>query len=191
MSKQRSRRPWLAFAVVMALAAPAAHAQNAQIAYYDIVGNNANELRRQMDAKGPLDGGKRYDAHTEWNIKWNYRYRPTASGCELADVTVSLSGTILLPRWVDANGASDALVQKWDRYVAALRLHEDGHYAHGEGAAQEIEALAKSFHGSGDCPAMTSEFKDQVRAIIAKYKALDVEYDRETDHGRAQGAEFP
>lgn len=193
MRKLADRHAWLAFAAATALVlvASVAHAEDARIAYYDVAGSSAKALRQQMDAKGPLDGGKRFDAHTEWDIKWNYRYRPTASGCELTGVNVSLSGTILLPRWVDSNDASSALVEKWNRYLAALRLHEEGHYAHGVGAAREIEALAKSFHGSGDCPAMTSEFNDRAQSIIARYKALDVAYDRETDHGRTQGARFP
>lgn len=193
VKKRVDRRSWRVFAVTvtLALATVAAHAQSAQIAYYDVSGNSAAELRQQMNAKGPLDGGKRFDAHTEWHVKWNYRYRPTASGCELASVNVSLSGTILMPRWVYANDVSNTLIEKWDRYLAALRLHEEGHYAHGASAAKEMEALGESFHGSGDCPAMVSEFNTRAQGIIDKYKAQDVAYDRETDHGRTQGAQFP
>ena len=193
MKKLADRHAWLAFATATALAlvTSAVHAENARIAYYDVVGNNAQVLRQQMNAKGPLDGGRRFDAHTDWYVKWNYRYRPTASGCEFTSVEVSLTGTILLPRWVHTGNASGALVQKWDRYVAALRLHENGHYAHGVSAEKAIEAMAKSFRGSGDCRVMASEFNDQAHSIRARYNALDVAYDRETDHGRTQGAQFP
>jgi predicted secreted Zn-dependent protease len=192
VKKPASRRPWLVLAgVALVLAMSIAHAEDPQIAYYDISGNNAQALRRQMSAKGPLDHGKRFDAHTDWYVKWNYRYRPTGSGCELTSVGVSVTGTILLPRWVDADDAASALVQKWNRYLAALRLHEDGHYAHGVSAAKEIEALAKSFHDSGQCPAMIAAFNEQAHAIIGKYNAMDVAYDRETAHGRTQGAQFP
>lgn len=191
--KPTSRHSWSAFTIALALvlAMSSAHAENARIVYYDVVGNNASVLRQQMNAKGPLDGGKRFDAHTDWYIKWNYRYRPTASGCKFTSVDVSLTGTIELPRWVPPHNASNVLVQKWNRYLAALRIHENGHYAHGASAAQEMETLAKSLHGFGDCRAMVSEFNDRAHAIIRKYNLLDAAYDRETDHGRTQGAQFP
>jgi predicted secreted Zn-dependent protease len=193
MTKRVNRRSRQGFAAVavLVLAMSAAHAENAQTTYYDVVGSNANALRRQMNAKGPPEGGKRFDAHTEWNVRWNYRYRPTASGCELAGVNVSVSGTILLPRWIHANDVPKVLVQDWDKYLAALKLHEEGHYAHGESAARDIEAMARSFHGSGDCATVVSEFNAQARSIIERYKALDAAYDQETDHGRTQGAQFP
>jgi hypothetical protein len=38
---------------------------------------------------------------------------------------------------------------------------------------------------------VVSEFNDRAHSIIDKYKALDAAYDRETDHGRTQGAQFP
>jgi predicted secreted Zn-dependent protease len=192
MKKRADRHPWLALAAAaLVLAMSSAHAEDPQIVYYDVAGNSATALRQQMTAKGPLDDGKRFDAHTDWYVKWNYRYRPTASGCEFTSMDVSLSGTILLPRWNHADDASNALVQKWDTYLAALRLHENGHYAQGANAAKAIEAFARSSHGSGDCAAMVSEFNDQARAIVDKYKAQDAAYDRATDHGRTQGAQFP
>jgi predicted secreted Zn-dependent protease len=192
MKKLADRHSWLVFAALaFVLATSIAHAEDPQIVYYDIAGNNARALRRQMNVNGPMGHDKRFDAHTNWYVKWNYRYRPTASGCELTSLNVSLTGTIVLPRWVHADNVSGALVQKWGRYLAALRLHENGHYAHGASAAKEIEALAQSFHGFGDCQAMALAFNAKARSIIRKYNALDVTYDRETDHGRTQGAEFP
>jgi predicted secreted Zn-dependent protease len=187
----RQRRWRLLAGVALVLAVSIARAEHPQIAYYDVSGNNAQALRRQMNANGPLDHGKRFDAHTDWYVKWNYRYRPTASGCEFTSVDVSVTGTIKLPRWIHADDASSALVKKWDKYLAALRVHEEGHYAHGVSAAKEIEALAKSFHDSGDCLAMTAAFNQQAYATLGKYNALDVAYDRETAHGRTQGAQFP
>jgi predicted secreted Zn-dependent protease len=193
MKKRANKRSWPVFAVITALAfaMSTAHAESPKIAYYDVAGSNAETLGQQIKTKGPLDGHHRFAAHTDWHVEWTYRYRPTSSGCELTSVSVSLSGTILLPRWIHGSDAPDALVEKWDRYLAALRLHENGHYAHGMSAAKEIEAMAKSFHGSGDCPAVVSEFNDRAHSIIDKYKALDAAYDRETDHGRTQGAQFP
>jgi predicted secreted Zn-dependent protease len=81
--------------------------------------------------------------------------------------------------------------KKWDSYQAALRRHEDGHYAHGLAAEREIEALGRSFHVAGACSTIAKAFNDEAGSIIAKYQALDANYDLETDHGENQGATFP
>lgn len=179
-------------ALALGCAFAVAYAHDATIVYYDITGNSANALRRQMNAKGPLDmSGKRFDAYTRWYVRWRYRYRPTASGCEFTEVTVSVDGTITLPRWVDESHAPQALEQDWNRYIAALHRHEQGHYVHGLDAAREIEALGRSFHAAGDCPAFVADFDRQARGITRRYAAMDATYDRDTDHGKTQGAVFP
>lgn len=169
-----------------------AYGRDATIVYYDITGNSAHALRRQLNAKGPLDvSGKRFDAYTRWRVQWHDRYRPTASGCEFTSVTVSVEGTIIMPRWADESDAPQALEQDWNRYVAALHRHEQGHYVHGLDAAREIGALGQSFHAAGDCPAFVADFNRQASAIIKRYAAMDETYDRDTDHGKTQGAVFP
>lgn len=182
---------WLVALTVM-FSLSVAYAGDAKIVYYDIAGNTANALRHQMNEKRPLDeSGKRFDAYTRWYVGWRYRYQPTARECEFTRVTVSVQATITLPRWVDESQAPQALEQDWNRYVAALRRHEQGHYVHGMDAARQVEALGRSFHAAGDCPALTAEFDHQARAITQRYAAMDKTYDRDTDHGRTQGAVFP
>ncbi len=39
--------------------------------YYQISGTTAQELRQQMNQKGPGN----YDGYTQWHVKWNYRYQ--------------------------------------------------------------------------------------------------------------------
>ena len=192
MSLWRRRLLRCLAALALGCALTAAYAHDATIAYYDITGHSADALRRAMNTKGPLDvSGKRFDAYTRWYVRWRYRYRSTASGCEFAKVTVSVEGTITLPRWTDESDAPQTLEQHWNRYVAALRRHEQGHYVHGLDAAREIEALGRSFHAAGDCSTFLADFDRQARAITRRYAAMDETYDRDTDHGKTQGAVFP
>lgn len=177
---------------VIVAASCVAHADEARLVYYDVAGHGANALRQQLDASGPPDGhGRRYDAVTHWNVAWTYHYLPTETGCRFTDIQTSIEGTITLPRWTDGDSASNRLRKKWQTYLAALRVHEDGHYSHGVGAAREVEDLGRSYHVAGTCSAIGRTFNDLAGSIVEKYKAMDVAYDHDTNHGQTQGARFP
>ena len=45
---------------------------------------------------------------------------------------------MILPRWDPPAGVSPSLVTLWDRYLTALRFHEDGHYSIAIAAADEV-----------------------------------------------------
>jgi predicted secreted Zn-dependent protease len=184
---------WRVLAVAgLAVGQPMAHADDAEIAYYDVVGNSGQELRHQMDTKGPFgEEGKRVDGHTDWKVTWSYQYAPAADGCRITKLGINLSATITLPRWTAGDNASNALLKKWQSYIASLRVHEDGHYSHGVEAADEIKSFGQSFHTSGDCLILAMNFNDKATSIIEKYRAADAAYDADTKHGRTQGAIFP
>lgn len=177
--------------VVLCVGWAAAYAGDAKLVYYDVVGNSAGQLRHELDSKGPLAHGKRYDAYTSWHVTWTYHYAPAGNACKLTGMTTSLDGTMELPRWERSGHVSDALVKKWERYRAALRIHEDGHYAHGRAARNEIQALGQSFQMAGSCTTISKAFNDKAKSILAGYAAMDVTYDHDTDHGKSQGAIFP
>ncbi|MEO8810642.1 MAG: DUF922 domain-containing protein [Rhodanobacter sp.] len=168
-----------------------AYADDARLVYYDVVGNSAATLRQQLKSNGPLDHGKRFDAHATWHVTWTYTYASTGQGCAFTKLDTSLNGVIELPRWVDPGDAPASLKIKWERFLAALRVHEDGHYAHGVAARNEIETLGRSFQIPGSCSAMAKTFNDEASAIVDKYAAMDRQYDHDTDHGKSQGATFP
>lgn len=182
----------VAASVVLATVWVVAHAGDARVVYYDVAGNSASKLRSAMDRDGPLDPtGKRFDGRTTWQLTWNFRYGPNGDQCKIKRMSTSLDATIVLPRWVHDGRVSASLARKWDSYLAALRRHEDGHYAHGLAAQKEIEALGQSFHVAGACSAIAKAFNDEASSIIARYQGLDAKYDLDTDHGKSQGATFP
>ena len=179
-------------AAIMAVASSTAQASDPALVYYDVVGSTAAEVRRDMDRKGPIDeSGQRVDAYTQWRVAWTYAAVPDAQGCVIRSVVPALTATITLPRWSPAPSVPANVLRAWRRYVKALRVHEDGHYAHGVAASREVTALAKSFRMQSDCHTTAQSFKRQATAIIDKWKAADATYDRETRHGQNQGATFP
>ncbi|MEO6829231.1 MAG: DUF922 domain-containing protein [Acidobacteriaceae bacterium] len=181
----------IAALVVLAVTWSVACADDARIVYYDVTGDSAGELRQDLNNKGPLDHGKRFDANTLWHVTWKYLYVPVGNGCKFTQMSTSLDGTIELPRWDHTGFVPGPLRRDWKRYLAALRVHEDGHYAHGVAARNEIQALGQSFQIAGSCTTIAKTFNDLAASILDKYGAMDQKYDHDTGHGKTQGAIFP
>jgi predicted secreted Zn-dependent protease len=178
----------IGFGVVSSLAC----ADAARITYYDIFGSTPAELRRELDTKGPVDKfGVRGHGLTNWFVAWNFHYVPAAGGCRFSEIVVTVTGEMVMPRWQAGERGSNALARKWQAYLPALRLHEDGHYAHGIRAAEEIEALGRGFYLAESCSRIGQVFNDRAHAILDKYRTADINYDADNGHGRTQGAVFP
>ncbi len=160
--------------------------------YYDIQGNKAPALLREMHHKGFRGAkGKTFDAHTDWTVKWDYKYREEGLHCKVDPLNVKVSIVYILPRWNDRRGASANLSQKWETFYAALQLHEKGHADHGIQAGEEVEALLIHLGKETACKDFNRKATEQGKAVIQQYAQKDEDYDTATQHGILQGAKFP
>ncbi len=159
--------------------------------YYDIQGQSAEQLRAQMNALRPMEQGGKFDADTQWEVKWRFDYREKNQTCELTRSQVSVDITYHLPRWTNEDQADSPLQSRWENYMKHLRLHESGHAQNGEKAAAEIADMLKNFAPFSTCAELEEMADERAQQIIAEHNAWDREYDRETHHGKTQGAVFP
>lgn len=166
-------------------------ARQVQVETYDVNGTSARELRQELDRKGPLFEGRRFDARTRWWVRWRYDLAPVGSGCRAVRPRVDLDVTITLPRWRRSSGAAPDLVARWERYLEDLREHEDGHAEVGEQAARAIAGLLQDLPAEADCGSAEQAADAAAQAEIQRANGRDREYDRETGHGATQGARFP
>lgn len=158
--------------------------------YYEISGDNARTLRKQLDEKRPQDGsGERFDGITDNFISYTYQYAPTTNGCEFIEFSPALETTITMPRWVDADLTSE-LGKKWHSFYQALLKHELGHRDIGLSLYKELEAAGRNFETTRNCDSIGDEFELVATSLFEKYKEMDRQYDLETDHGRKLGAIF-
>jgi len=159
---------------------------------YRISGSSARELRKELDRLGPVDSdGVRHDGHTQWFITLTYQLDPDADGCEMLSFETKLDITMTLPKWDRSKGAPARLVNQWERYNGALRLHEDGHYDIAVAAAKEIRRRVEGQRGAVDCQALGRDIDATAETVLLEYRRQEVEYDKRTKHGQAQGAQFP
>lgn len=162
--------------------------------YYDIEGGTAEELRAAINRSGPFDAhgdGKRYDGFTNWYVGWTYDYRNAGGACRLTRLDVRLEINVTFPRWTDQSHASADLVDRWNAYLRALSSHEVRHEEIGRRAAETISALRDRIAQRPSCDQLEAEIRAMADETLSEARREEFRYDKDTDHGRTQGAHFP
>lgn len=166
-------------------------AEPLRIAFYDVQGTSAREILKSLNDRGPVGkDGVRYHAYTSWHVRWTYRFASKGKLCEIQSLETEPSGVMTLPKWDNADRASTNLRQEWQRYSAALRVHEDGHYKLGVSAAKDIKQRLSRLTSAAGCKALQEEIDSKASAVIAEFLAKELEYDATSKHGSTQGARF-
>lgn len=163
--------------------------------FYQIEGTTPKELRKQLDKYGPIDKetNKKFDARTDWVIEWHYYYNESSNECKIdtnrVDVTLTL--TFTYPEWKYPPDASSSLVDKWNTYMKNLTLHEEGHAAIASEGAQTIYDTIIAMPSSTTCAALEKATNAAAQEKIDEIKQQQKQYDKDTEHGKSQGAIFP
>ncbi|TXG77552.1 MAG: DUF922 domain-containing protein [Rhodocyclaceae bacterium] len=154
---------------------------------YAVTADPAVPLLRLLDGATPIrENGKVFHGYTRWYVKWNYRWNEAPDGsCRITRVDTSVEGTITLPKLVGGTGAQRT---RFDAYLAALRTHEEGHYAFARQAGREIDGKIAALPSMRSCRALEAEANGLGYRILDIHTAREKQYDRDTDHGRTQGA---
>jgi predicted secreted Zn-dependent protease len=156
--------------------------------YYDVTGASAAALRASLDAQRTVDAndGKPVDAISHWRIRWRWQARADGKGgCTVADTQMTFDGDVRMPRLAPgiAEQLSQDLRAQWHAYAAALAAHEAGHLRYAFDHMGDVEAAIRG----SDC----ADVQAAAQAALAAIRRHDADYDRETQHGIAQGARFP
>jgi predicted secreted Zn-dependent protease len=188
--KVRIAALWL---VVLAGSAAAEPLVKRTIAYYDVTGVTAPEIRADLDRLRPTDTvtKRRRDSATRWRVKWTYRYRNVGQDCAIARISVTVDVTITLPRLAADASRPVELTRAFEEFTAKLMLHEEGHAQNGIDIAKRIEAAILGMKPHPTCDALGRAANALGQSLIKEANQNDIEYDTQTQHGRTQGARFP
>lgn len=141
---------------------------DAEQASYDLQGTTLADVANEIALKDEA-------AETEWFPQ----YSSTITGQQLASAEVTVRMRITMPRWPGYESAPAADRSEWDRFFAALQMHEQGHV---DLVFQYLSNIDDRLVGQS--PTAASEAWDN---ILAALKSASDSYDRETNHGRTQG----
>lgn len=179
---------WIVLVAAIALPVAAEPVSRVHTSFYYIDGTSATMLAAQIEKKGPPGPGeRRFAAHTKWNIQWKFRHVQEGVTCSMKDSAVLVGIAQTMPRWRGEGQGAAALNTRWQKFIEALKRHEDVHKEHGIKAGGEIEKALLTVQPHSNCEDLARAANAVAEEIVKKYQKLDEEYDRKTDHGRTEG----
>jgi len=160
------------------------------IRHYDIAGNSVAELNMGVQRAGPVSAatGARVWGVCTWKVTWSYATGGAPGKCVLTRLSVKLDAVIDLPRWTNRGAGPPALQAEWDRFIVALRQHEDGHKDNGVRAANDLANRLRALPPEKDCAVLDAKVRALGERVIDQHRLADQAYDRSTGHGATQGA---
>jgi predicted secreted Zn-dependent protease len=186
------RAAGVAALTLFAAGAARADRNDFSLEYFTITGDTSRELSAQIDQKGPLgDNGRRSDGYTRWFINWRFDLRTDAIGCSARNIVVDVEIRMTLPQWKPPRSADPALVARWNQYLTALRIHEDGQRCRAEAAAGDVRRALQRERGASDCRTVENRLNARANALLDELRARQDAYDRDTASGRKQGVRRP
>ena len=160
---------------------------DAQDVYYDVHGATAQQISDDLDRQRFPGEGDHWLAETTSDLHADYRFSEAAvGGCRMSRVTVTIVLRTTLPRWDSPPSAPEALRQQWQRFLAAARTHEKGHYDNAVAAANEATDALRGLQ-TPTCATFPHDANALFQSILARHKAVDAKYDAQTRHGILQG----
>jgi predicted secreted Zn-dependent protease len=155
---------------------------------YPITGSTAAELRGAICLLGPTREGHTYGAFTDWRIDWWFEVAEEPEGLRVSAARVEAHVGVLVPRWRPPRSASPALAVEWERYIAAVEAHEQGHVDIAVEAARTLLRALEGLAGFADLKALRAAASEAAAAVIAAAHDEERAYDAGSEHGVSQGA---
>lgn len=163
-----------------------------RIEFYGIQGRTPEQLVREMQTKGPPSafGGPGYFARAEQYFTWDLSFDVDDGVCEIDSYSVNVDMLYTLPKWTDQERGRSRLVKYWEQFEKNVFTHEQGH---GDIALEVGVDISKAIAAIGPaetCDELISQAEPSIEAVMKNANARQRSYDKETQHGKTQGAFF-
>ena len=158
--------------------------------YYDVSGLTKDEIwasqtRARRDTF--LEG---HPAVTIAKVDINFKTRQFGGKCKATMIKFDVSLTYVYPRLTSLPDVSPGIAADWNRFVAALKVHEEGHAKiEVERAGLMLEELQK-IPAYATCEEFNRVWRAKANAFALETKQVEAAYDRDTQSGKTQGAVF-
>jgi predicted secreted Zn-dependent protease len=170
-----------------ALPAVAEFEESLVLRYYDSTHRPGMTLLAAINAATPIrQDGALFHGYTAWRANWHYRWWKEADGrCRITGNQTRLAAEITLPRLTTAD---QAIRQRFDSYLAALKNHEMEHVRIARDYAQRIDRGILGLPTMHSCQQLERTANDLAERLLQEAKDAEREMDRRTRHGASQGA---
>ena len=161
-----------------------------EVVYYDIDGATVEEISASLNKRSPSKERPKFFGVTEWEVNAEYRWVERPTGCTVEGAVVRLVVRTHLPRWRPRGTVEAGLRQTWHAFVRDLGIHETHHRTLIEEAGEALRWELVSLR-EPTCATMEAAADRVIAAALGEGQARNEAYDRETGHGRTQGAVWP
>jgi predicted secreted Zn-dependent protease len=155
------------------------------ITYFAVQGATYETLAQSLAAAG----AKGFHGKNGWWIDYDFTTRKTGDSCQIDTVRANMTGEMPMPRWTDERTAPLDLQQRWTKFYAAHKLHEDAHLQHSKDLIAPIKQRLLAL-GPHPCDQTKGLVAAEFKRLTATLKTRDDEYDVRTQSGGTQGANF-
>jgi predicted secreted Zn-dependent protease len=172
---------------------PVNFASNLKTILYQINGATVPEISRALNANAipdPHETNARYYAQTDWNLTAHWYWHQTLRGCEVERGDVTLAMTVTVPILSALNAAPD-VQNRWGTFIDNTIVHESGHAKLDLDGAREYQRALGNYPPAATCDSLQAGLRELFDSSFAAMDRANVDYDRQTQHGRKQGAVFP
>ena len=146
---------------------------------YSISGKTGEALLDAMDRSGPKHGFlTRAIAQTSYTVSWDIDWRQRGGGCLVADAAATLSVNYNYP--AVSNALSGPLDNRWRRFMAGVRRHEETHgrIARDMVKAAERDITGLTYRNDRSCSRAQADVKLRIARTYAKYEARQESFDQ-------------
>ncbi|MHB8843381.1 MAG: DUF922 domain-containing protein [Nitrospirota bacterium] len=160
--------------------------------YYEVCGCDEEELHCDLKKKCVRwSDGHKYDSLTSWDVKWGHGYDRALGTCAVDSFKPIIEITFRYPKWKRTDDAPRPLMEKWDRYLKNLIIHENGHRDLVVKAASDLSHDVAQLSSAPTCADLDRNVRSLFRKKMERMNKDQREYDETTKHGNTQGAVFP
>jgi predicted secreted Zn-dependent protease len=155
---------------------------------YTVTGTDPKSLSKSLIDAAESEGLS-HIARVDWNVAWRFQLDKKDELCRVKSANAKLRVTYRLPEWVPDGTPEPGLVTYWDQFETALWTHEYGHALIGYQVRDDILTLLNDpSQMDPSCSQLRQRLNRTAKAITQR--GTDAAYDRDTGHGRTQGALF-
>lgn len=161
--------------------------------YYQASGDSLAALQRSLHANTPVQqNGQRFHAYTDTRVNWRFWWWEEADGrCRIERVETRVDITFTLPQLSADSRLPNSERIVWERYLAALTAHEEGHARLGIDTARNIQRGILALPQMTSCAALERSANSLGEQALQRLRGAHIDYDRRTGHGASQGARLP
>lgn len=131
-----------------------------------------------------------HDAATTIETNINFTRRQLADKCEAVMTQFNLNMTYIYPKWIPPLDAAPDLVAKWGAFLAALKVHEEGHAKIETERANIVMRELQKMPPRSTCEDFDSVWQAKANAFDLETKEIEARYDSDTQSGKSQNAIF-